>query len=1702
MNKGIFTKILATMLILTLTLANIILLGTEVYALNTNLEAQGTSTNNENVQFDAYFKNEEGNKTHTFNTDINLQTTLYLYVSVSEGYLKDTNIQINNPNFTLIADGVNYDEIEKIDTSSNTIKLNKIRKGEQIELAIPIKLEKTDEISVETFSKETEVSISGLLVKDNSKTTKIAKTIKVNKKWQGTAEANLEQGVIKYIPFEENEEKGIVLQTKIKTNIVNSNLPIEKTSIQTVIPTINGISPEKIYVTSDSTKATNGNDGTNFNQSNWKKQENTIIIEVANTINNNKIIWKKDCVDEYILTYIYGEEAFNSVKETNAKTTLQTEVSITAYNLETTKITKEDKKEGTLTEQVNNVVMFNISTQETINKGYMYTGYETQYNEELKIDIAKEELETETTINPNTYITKEKEVTANTEYKETKINKENFKQMLGEEGYINIYDQNNQKIATINKESNTDENNNYIVNYDTKVTSIKIETSASKTVGKLKIENKKIITSDYTKEETKIFEEIKATIIGKAKYNEKEIVKTEEATVATLVEPTTQTQTIINNNTLSTIVENENVEIRTILKSSDITCKLFSNPIIKIQLPEYIENVSFNEAVKILFTDELQIETGTYNPETKTLEVKLKGEQTIYNDVSVAEGPTLVLNANITLNKLTPSKADEIITTVINGEETIENKTTINYLAPVGMVTVNTISGYNENSEEASSVSGQETTGKIETNSHAKTAVVKLTLINNNNNICKNIEILGRTPFEGNKSIVTKEDLGSTFTATLTSRINAVEGIDNSKITVYYSANENATKDLKDETNGWTIEPQKLEEIKSYLIVLNEYEMETGTILSFEYNTQIPEGLRNDEKTFGTFVVYYDNVISQEQNNVGAIIDRPQQDEQPTENNQTSENNTVENNIEQNTITTENTVVQENTTINNNQTQQENNVGAIIDRPHQGEQYTENTNEVLIPEQTQATAVGVATNELPDVKVTLQTDLESNTFIVEGQVINYTATVVNIGKDTLKDLTLKIPVPVGTTARKFVEGTTYSKDEIIETTDTEAGIIIPILEPNKSATVELQVIVNEMKENNSIQAKAILSIEGYNNIESETIKSNIIAGILNVDMFTYMNANRVYKPGEEVQYRAYVQNIKENTDARSIKVICKIPEELEYVNAEYSDSYDNDYNKVTYDKETNTVTWEISKIVAKAQKGLILNCKIKEGVTSFTNQLSIECAQCTKTTYSNKVTRYVEKEKLEVTHTTDVNKEYVDVGDKINYYINVTNTGTAKAENIKVLDLLPNNLTNVLLSYKTNSTEKENIKSQNATLSLGGISLEPQETLQITINATVSELPEDAKGTITLTNTVTVNADNLDEIKPNDITHKIKVKEQTKDDEEKKYEISGIAWLDTSRDGIRDDNEELLKNIEVTLITKEEAKVVKTTKTDKNGAYIFKDIEKGEYLVVFAFDTTKYEITKYQVKDANEGKNSDAALQQTTFLDNGKTIEGAVTNTIKVENSNLYNIDIGLLESMKFDLSLTKTITKITKQNDEGIKTYDYTGKDKTLAKVEIPSKQVNKTNIIIEYTIKVTNEGNIPGYAKQIVDYLPSDLKFSSELNKEWYKSTDGNLYNKSLADTIINPGETKEIKLVVTKATTEKTLGTTNNSAEIAESYNDYGVQDIDSKEGNKITKEDDYGSADILISLNTGTMVMYIGLITSMIAIIGVGAYMIKKKVLGNM
>ena len=165
---------------------------------------------------------------------------------------------------------------------------------------------------------------------------------------------------------------------------------------------------------------------------------------------------------------------------------------------------------------------------------------------------------------------------------------------------------------------------------------------------------------------------------------------------------------------------------------------------------------------------------------------------------------------------------------------------------------------------------------------------------------------------------------------------------------------------------------------------------------------------------------------------------------------------------------------------------------------------------------------------------------------------------------------------------------------------------------------------------------------------------------------------------------------------------------------------------------------------------------------------------------------------------------------------------------------------------------------------------------------------------------------------------------------------------------------------------------------------------------------------------------------------------------------------------------------------------------DKTkeqLAKLEINSKVIAGSTVLVEYTMEVKNEGELAGYVNEIVDYIPSDLTFSSEINKDWYVSTDGNLHTTALSNAIINPGETKTVTLTLVKTMTDSNAGVTINKAEIAKSSNEYSIPDIDSKAGNAKQGEDDISTAEVIISINTG-IAYTIGIIVAILAITATG------------
>ena len=178
-----------------------------------------------------------------------------------------------------------------------------------------------------------------------------------------------------------------------------------------------------------------------------------------------------------------------------------------------------------------------------------------------------------------------------------------------------------------------------------------------------------------------------------------------------------------------------------------------------------------------------------------------------------------------------------------------------------------------------------------------------------------------------------------------------------------------------------------------------------------------------------------------------------------------------------------------------------------------------------------------------------------------------------------------------------------------------------------------------------------------------------------------------------------------------------------------------------------------------------------------------------------------------------------------------------------------------------------------------------------------------------------------------------------------------------------------------------------------------------------------------------------------------------------------------------YDFELDKYISRIVVQNSKGTKAYEYN--DSTFEKVEIHSKQINGSVVILEYTIRVKNAGELAGYVTSIKDYLPSGLEFSSELNSDWYLSGQ-DLYTNSLKNDRIEPGETRDIKLILTVTINEDNTGLINNRAEIAETYNEYGKLDIDSTENNGVKDEDDFGSVDVIIGPSTGAVVIIYALL----------------------
>ena len=325
-----------------------------------------------------------------------------------------------------------------------------------------------------------------------------------------------------------------------------------------------------------------------------------------------------------------------------------------------------------------------------------------------------------------------------------------------------------------------------------------------------------------------------------------------------------------------------------------------------------------------------------------------------------------------------------------------------------------------------------------------------------------------------------------------------------------------------------------------------------------------------------------------------------------------------------------------------------------------------------------------------------------------------------------------------------------------------------------------------------------------------------------------------------------------------------------------------------------------------------------------------------------------------------------------------------------------------------------------------------------------------------------------------------------------KYSISGLVWIDENENGQRDNEEKAKEGVEVLLydvtskkfVTDEKGKTL-TKQTDKDGKYTFTNIYFGQYYVIFKYDTDTYNITEYQKSDVDSSQNNDAIEKYARIFNETRTI--GMTNTINL-NSYRNNIDLGLVEKKNFDLKIEQFIQKVTVTNKKESKEYTYN--NKKLAKIAIHSKQFVGSTVVVEYKLKITNVGDLAGKVYEIVDEIPSKMDFHSELNSGWTKSIGYTISNISFANTEINPGESIEATVILSKTLGDQDAGTYTNITKIETSES--------SKHTSDLNTENDIDKIELIIEVATGLDIAFkvIGGVMMGLLYIALMIYFIKR------
>lgn len=1554
------------------------------------------------ITFNAQILDSEGKEVKE--ADITSELNLRLSIAVKEGNLKNVNLDLSNCNFKL----------------KDESGIDQINAGKTKKLDFKIVARNDDQFKLDLLNMESKIKLTGTYSNDN-KTEEVNKEETVSVKWNSsnlTSMTEEEKKETKVLSTEiitnktytiDGEEKRVV-QVKIKSGIKDNIYPIEKTQITANLlesgkmeegkfVAENELKAEKVEVVAYSTKATNGKDGSaNFGKAeenklgSWKydSESGKITITVNNSKDENSCVaWAKNAVDEFVVTYIYNEE---SVKNVNAFRTV-VESNLKLY-------TDEGEHKKTVRYWVTNTekampIELNIQAPESLSKRNIQKG--ESFAEAWTLNISNTQIGGDilaVSKIDKLNIADSEDIKSVTHYNATYINKEDFINILGENGEIVILNMaTGEELGKITKES-TIENNDKIlgISYSENASQIGVQISKPVKAGKLSIASRKTLNISSVEEYVSKIDKIDSltinAIAGIQKAGEEDFIYSTEtiSKQISLVSPKSNAELGINlgkdKETLPVGEENK-VDFTVTLHTSKETDKLFNNPTVQIELPEQVKEASIVENTEgISNANGLELNGITIN--NNIIEVKLTGNQGEYVDYN-GQDTTITFSANLKTPELQPTTTGDIKLTVVNGEEKIEDSKQVTFSAEKGIILANSISNYNGEEPEILAIKENSKTGLL---SEEKSAIaqVKGTIINNTEKDVENVVVVGNFAGEG-----------STITPILKEQI----------------AVENATVEYSADGQTWeAYNAEKASTYKNYKITFAK--LADKSITTFTYKIEIPENLGANKSMNSTYAI--------------KIEDKAQK----------------------------------------------------------------------------AATITLETPQKIEIEVSAKAISDT---IYEEQEVTFTVDVTNKSNVTAKNVSLEASLPEELELVSKPENFDIEAGKTVTKTITSKVKALPEETKQKDITTTIKAIPNGKED----QAK---TVEVKNVVKQALIKATIEDAYSDGAEFIY--------EGGQLGYKTTITNVSDET-LTNVVVTSKLPEGTKLNTKEigvykYEATEDPDMmkvEKIDIDIKESGENGSIIYIIPKLEKGQTINIEIKmkadkldknvyEKEISYNEVISINEME----DYTLRKDDIIIKPNYEISFSsenlTDSSRNtYVNPGDEISYTLNIKNkTRFTQDIEINISEITGlKQLTKVeeAISIGNSYAIKKEIKPEETyRLDIKGIANDAKEEDSIiNFKAIISQIIQDREG-ISETREIVLKEETTEyRIKGTKIDEPDKPIDPDDPDipVEKTYSISGTAWLDENEDGIKEEKEKLLKGILVKIKQINKENVAEYLKgedekeiiaiTDNEGKYEFKDLKPGKYIVEFEYNTKTYMLTPVTNKDS-------VPIAPTTS--EGTTVK---TDTLNLNNENIENINIGLVLNSKFDLELNKYITKVTVQNNSGTTEYNY--KNEQLAKVEIKAKQMASSTVLVEYQIEVKNNGAVPGTATVIADYLPKGLKFNSEMNTNWYQGTDGNLYTEELKDIMLEPGESKQVKLVLTKAMTSNSTGTFTNAAEIYEDKNDFGLVDTNSTPANQEQKENDYSTAELLISTATGSPMMYIGIIIISMLILGGGIYLINKKVI---